>query len=350
VTVIVSGGAGFIGSALVRALVADGERVVTLDKLTYAGNLDNLAPVSSSPHHVFIRADICDRTAMAEALHGYRPRAIYHLAAESHVDRTIDTPATCIETNIVGTATLLEATLGYWRSLDAAGRRCFRFLQVSTDEVYGDLGPTGWFTDQSRYRPSSPYSASKAGADHLARAWHRTYGLPVLVSNCSNNYGPHQFPEKLIPLMVLNGLAGKPLPVYGHGLNIRDWLHVEDHVSALRQIVVMGRVGETYLVGARTEARNIDIVTAICRLLDDRRPDSAPHARLIEYVSDRPGHDTRYAIDPSKIEQELGWRPRYGLAGGLAVTVDWYIANGEWCRRASEVYRQQRLGRPLEVV
>jgi dTDP-glucose 4,6-dehydratase len=348
-TVIVSGGAGFIGSALVRALVAEGERVVTIDKLTYAGNLDNLAPVAGSQQHVFIRADICDRAAMAEVLHDHRPCAIYHLAAESHVDRTIDTPATCIETNIVGTATLLEVTFDYWRALDAAGRQRFRFLQVSTDEVYGDLGPTGRFTDESRYRPSSPYSASKAGADHLVRAWQRTYGLPVLVSNCSNNYGPYQFPEKLVPLMVLNGLAGKPMPVYGHGLNIRDWLHVEDHVSALRQIVAKGRVGETYLVGARTEARNIDIVKAICRLLDDRRPENASHARLIEHVTDRPGHDARYAIDPSKIEQELGWRPRYGLDQGLAATVDWYIANREWCRRASEIYRQQRLGRPLEV-
>jgi dTDP-glucose 4,6-dehydratase len=348
-TVLVTGGAGFIGSALVRALVADGERVVTIDKLTYAGNLDNLAPVSASPNHIFIRGDICDPSAMAAALHDHHPHAVYHLAAESHVDRTIDTPATCVETNVVGTATLLEATLDYWRRLDAGGRGSFRFLQVSTDEVYGDLGPTGRFTDESRYRPSSPYSATKAGADHLVRAWHRTYGLPALVSNCSNNYGPYQFPEKLIPLIVLNGLAGKPMPVYGQGLNIRDWLHVEDHVSALRQIVANGRVGDTYLVGARTEARNIEIVKAICRLLDSRRPEGAPHARLIEYVTDRPGHDARYAIDPGKIEQELGWRPRFALKDGLAATIDWYIANREWCRRASAVYRQQRLGHPLEV-
>jgi dTDP-glucose 4,6-dehydratase len=344
-TVVVTGGAGFIGSALVRALVADGERVVTVDKLTYAGNLDNLAPVLACPNHVFVRADICDRVAMAAVLDEHRPRAVYHLAAESHVDRTIDTPAICVETNIVGTATLLNAALGYWRTLDASSRAGFRFLQVSTDEVYGELGPTGQFNETSRYHPSSPYSASKAGADHLARAWHRTFGLPVLVSNCSNNYGPYQFPEKLIPLMVLNGLAGKQLPVYGRGLNVRDWLHVEDHVAALRRIVAEGRVGETYLIGARAEARNIDLVNSICRLLDARQPNGAPHARLITFVTDRPGHDARYAIDPGKIERELGWRPSFGLDRGLAATVDWYIANQEWCRRASAVYQQERLGR-----
>jgi dTDP-glucose 4,6-dehydratase len=348
-SVVVTGGAGFIGSALVRALFAAGERVVTVDKLTYAGNLDNLAAMLDSPDHVFVRADICDRAAMAEVFAQHRPRAVYHLAAESHVDRTNDSPATCVETNIVGTATLLEAALGYWRTLDAGGRAGFRFLQVSTDEVYGELGPTGQFNDGSRYCPSSPYSASKAGADHLARAWHRTYGLPVLISNCSNNYGPYQFPEKLIPLMVLNGLAGKQLPVYGQGVNIRDWLHVDDHVAALRLIVAKGRVGETYLIGARAEARNIDLVNSICRVLDARRPGAAPHARLITFVADRPGHDTRYAIDPSKIEKELGWRPGYDLGHGLAATIDWYIANQEWCRRASAIYRQERLGRPPEA-
>ncbi len=348
-TVVVTGGAGFIGSALVRALVGNGNRVVTVDKLTYAGNLDNLASVFDDPNHVFVRADICDRAAMAAVFEEHRPRNVYHLAAESHVDRSIDTPATCVQTNIVGTAMLLEAALDYWRTLDAAGRDRFRFLQVSTDEVYGELGPTGRFNEESRYRPSSPYSASKAGADHLARAWHRTYGLPVLVSNCSNNYGPYQFPEKLIPLMVLNGLAGKQLPVYGQGLNIRDWLHVDDHVAALRRIVAKGRVGETYLIGARAEARNIDLVNTICRLLDARQPDGAPHARLVVFVTDRPGHDARYAIDPSKIERELGWRPGYDLGSGLAATVDWYIGNQEWCRRASAVYRQERLGRPVEA-
>ena len=345
-TAVVTGGAGFIGSALVRALVGGGERVVTVDKLTYAGNLDNLAPVADNPDHVFVRADICDRAAIAAVFTGHRPRAVYHLAAESHVDRSIDAPDTCIQTNIVGTATLLDAALGYWRTLDAAARAAFRFLQVSTDEVYGELGPTGQFTSESRYRPSSPYSASKAGADHLAHAWRRTYGLPVLVSNCSNNYGPYQFPEKLIPLTVLNALAGKTLPVYGRGLNIRDWLHVDDHVAALRRIVATGRVGETYLIGARAEARNIDLVHAICRLLDARRPEGAPHARLVAFVADRPGHDERYAIDPGKIESELGWRPGCDLEQGLAATVDWYIANREWCRRASASYRQERLGAP----
>ncbi len=287
--------------------------------------------------------------AIAAALREYRPRIVYHLAAESHVDRTIDTPSACIETNIVGTAVLLETALDYWRSLDAAGRDEFRFLQVSTDEVYGELGAEGQFTPESRYRPSSPYSASKAAADHLARAWHRTYGLPVLISNCSNNYGPFQFPEKLIPLMILNALAGRPLPVYGAGANVRDWLHVDDHVWALRRIATRGQIGETYLIGARAEARNIDIVRMICALLDARRPEGAPHARLITFVPDRPGHDARYAIDPAKTEDELGWRPRYGLEEGLAATVDWYVANHEWCQRATRIYQQQRLGRLPEA-
>jgi dTDP-glucose 4,6-dehydratase len=348
-SVVVTGGAGFIGSALVRALVADGECVVTVDKLTYAGNLDNLAGVLGGGNHAFVRADICDRAAMAAVFDEHHPSAVYHLAAESHVDRAIDTPAACVETNIVGTASLLEAALGYWRRLDAAGRLGFRFLQVSTDEVYGELGPTEQFDEESLYRPSSPYSASKAGADHLARAWRRTYGLPVLISNCSNNYGPYQFPEKLVPLTVLNGLAGKPMPVYGQGANVRDWLHVDDHVAALRRIVAQGRLGETYLIGARAEARNIDMVNAICRLLDARQPDGAPHARLITFVADRPGHDARYAIDPGKIERELGWRPVYGLDRGLAATVDWYIANQDWCRRAGAVYRQERLGQAPEA-
>jgi dTDP-glucose 4,6-dehydratase len=349
-TVVVTGGAGFIGSALVRALVGDGENVVTVDKLTYAGNLDNLASVIDHPNHTFARADICDRAAMAEVFRDFRPRAAYHLAAESHVDRSIDAPAVFIQTNVTGTATLLEAAIDYWRTLSVAGRAQFRFLQISTDEVYGALGATGYFDDTSRYRPNSPYSASKAGADHLARAWFHTYGLPVLVSNCSNNYGPYQFPEKLIPLMVLNALAAKSLPVYGQGLDVRDWLHVEDHVAALRRIVERGRIGETYLIGGRAEARNIDLVRAICRLLDMRRPDSAPHDRLIAFVADRPGHDARYAIDPGKIERELDWRPRHDLDRGLAATVDWYIANQQWCRRASVCYRQQRLGAPASAV
>jgi dTDP-glucose 4,6-dehydratase len=346
-TVIVTGGAGFIGSALVRALIRDGERVVTIDKLTYAGNLDNLAPVGNNANHVFLRADICDRAAMFAAFKEHRPRAVYHLAAESHVDRSIDAPAAFIETNVVGTATLLEAALDHWRSLDAAGRAAFRFLQVSTDEVYGELGETGLFSEASRYQPNSPYSASKAGADHLTRAWYRTYGMPVLVSNCSNNYGPYQFPEKLIPLTVLNAMKGKPLPVYGQGANIRDWLHVDDHAAALRQIVTKGRIGETYLIGARAESRNIDMVHAICALLDERIPTGQPHSRLITFVTDRPGHDSRYAIDPSKIESELGWRPTFDLTNGLAATIDWYIANQEWCQNAGTSYRQERLGTPV---
>lgn len=348
-TVIVTGGAGFIGSALVRALVGDGQHVVTVDKLNYAGNLDNLAAIIANPRHLFIRADICDRAAMAALFSERRPRAVYHLAAESHVDRSIDAPATFVATNLVGTATLLEVALDYWRGLDAASRADFRFLQVSTDEVYGELGPTGHFSEISPYRPNSPYSATKAGADHLARAWYRTYGIPVLISNCSNNYGPHQFPEKLIPLIVLNALAGKPLPVYGEGSNVRDWLHVDDHVAALRRLVERGRAGETYLIGARAEARNIDMVHSICRLLDERFPAARPHAQLITFVTDRPGHDARYAIDPSKIETELSWRPTYTLADGLAATIDWYIANRGWCRRAASAYRQERLGLPAEV-
>jgi dTDP-glucose 4,6-dehydratase len=346
-TVVVTGGAGFIGSALVRSLIGNSERVLTIDKLTYAGNLDNLASVIGHPNHVLVRADICDRAAIVRLLHDYRPHAVYHLAAESHVDRSIDTPAVFIQTNIVGTAILLEAALDYWRTLSAAGRAQFRFLQISTDEVYGELGATGYFQEGSGYHPNSPYSATKAGADHLARAWCHTYGLPVLVSNCSNNYGPYQFPEKLIPLMVLNALAGKQLPVYGKGLNVRDWLHVDDHVAALRCIAEQGRVGETYLIGGRAEARNIDLVHAICQLLDSRRPQGAPHARLISFVTDRPGHDARYAIDPSKIEREFAWRPHHDLARGLAATVDWYIANQQWCQRASLAYRQERLGMPV---
>jgi dTDP-glucose 4,6-dehydratase len=345
-TVVVTGGAGFIGSALVRALIGGGVPVVTVDKLTYAGNIDNLAPVIDDPKHVFVRADICNRVAMAAIFSEHRPETLYHLAAESHVDRSIDTPLAFVATNVLGTATLLEAALDYWRGLDAAGRGKFRFVQVSTDEVYGELAPSGYFDDNSRYRPSSPYSASKAGADHLARAWFRTYGLPVVISSCSNNYGPYQFPEKLIPLTVLNAVAGKALPVYGEGANIRDWLHVDDHVAALRSIAGRGRAGETYLIGARAEMRNIDLVCAICRLLDRRRPEGAPHARLVAFVPDRPGHDARYAIDPSKIERELGWRPSRPFRQGLAATVDWYLANEAWCRRARGSYRQERLGAP----
>jgi dTDP-glucose 4,6-dehydratase len=343
-TVLVTGGAGFIGSALVRSLIKAGERVVTVDKLTYAGNRDNLAEVEGNPHHSFICADISDRVAMRAAFAQHRPDGVYHLAAETHVDRSIDSPAPFIETNVGGTAALLVTALHYWRGLDAAGRAAFRFLHVSTDEVYGELGPTGVFDEQSPYRPSSPYAASKAGADHLARAWYRSYGLPVIVSNCSNNYGPYQFPEKLIPLTVVNALAGKPLPVYGQGTNVRDWLHVSDHAAALMRIAAAGRPGETYLVGARAEMCNIDMVRVLCRLLDARHAEGAPHDRLITFVPDRPGHDARYAIDPGKTERELGWRASIDLESGLAATIDWYIANQDWCGRATAHYRQERLG------
>jgi len=344
VTVLVTGGAGFIGSALVRTLIADGETVVNVDKLTYAGNLDNLAPVSADARHRFVQADICDGRAMAALFREHAPRAVYHLAAESHVDRSIDAAAEFVRTNVGGTCAMLDAALEHWRGLPRAEAQAFRFLHVSTDEVYGELGADGLFGEASPYRPNSPYAASKAGADHLARAWHRTYGLPVIVSNCSNNYGPYQFPEKLLPLTILNAVAGKPLPIYGRGENVRDWLHVDDHVSALRLIAACGRVGETYLIGARAERRNIDLVRQLCDVLDACRPAAAPHARLITFVPDRPGHDTRYAIDPSKLETELGWRPTHGLDQGLRQTVDWYLANAEWCARASGGYGQERLG------
>jgi dTDP-glucose 4,6-dehydratase len=345
-TVVVTGGAGFIGSALVRQLVAAGERVVTIDKLTYAGNLDNLAPVMANAAHTFIQADICDGAAMRAALAAHRPRAIYHLAAESHVDRSIDAPADFVRTNVSGTATLLEAATEYWRALPETARGHFRFLNVSTDEVYGELGPDGLFTEASPYRPNSPYAASKAGADHLARAWHRTFGLPVLVSNCGNNFGPYQFPEKLIPLTILNALEGKRLPIYGRGDQVRDWIHVDDHASALRAVVARGAPGETYLIGARGERRNIDVVRAICSILDGLRPQSPhlPHEKLVQHVTDRPGHDSRYAIDPAKCETELGWKPEHGFVRGLRDTVAWYIENRDWCEKAAQVYSRGRIG------
>jgi dTDP-glucose 4,6-dehydratase len=344
--VFVTGGAGFIGSALVRQLVAAGTEVVTIDKLTYAGNRDNLAPVEGSPRHVFAEADVCDGPAMRRLFAEHRPEAVYHLAAESHVDRSIDAPAAFVETNVVGTATLLDAALEHWRGLDAAATAAFRFLNVSTDEVYGELGASGHFSETSPYRPNSPYAASKAAADHLARAWHRTYGLPVLISNCGNNYGPYQFPEKLVPLTILNALEGKPLPIYGRGLQVRDWIHVDDHAAALRAVVARGRLGETYLIGARGERRNIDLVRALCAVLDELMPGSPhrPHERLMTFVTDRPGHDARYAIDPAKCERELGWRPQVALDRGLRDTVAWYIANREWCARASARYDRGRLG------
>lgn len=327
--ILVTGGAGFIGSAVVRRAVASGHRVVNVDKLTYAANLANVAEVASHPAYAFERADICDRQAMAAIFARHDPDAVMHLAAESHVDRSIDGPAAFIETNITGTCTLLEVARAHWegRPPDAV-----RFHHVSTDEVYGSLGPEGRFCETSPYAPNSPYSASKAAADHLVRAWHETYGLPVVVTNCSNNYGPFHFPEKLIPLTILRALGGREIPVYGRGENVRDWLYVEDHADALITVLTRGRTGETYNIGGNAEARNIDIVRRVCRLLDERRPKSAPHDRLIAFVADRPGHDFRYAIDAGKITRELGWRPAVTLDEGLARTVDWFLANEVWWR------------------
>lgn len=342
-SVVVTGGAGFIGSALVRQLVAAGQHVVTVDKLTYAGNLDNLAPVAGNPAHVFIKADICDGAAMRQVFAAHKPRAVFHLAAESHVDRSIDAPALFVHTNVGGTATLLEAAAEFWRTLPKEGRAAFRFLHVSTDEVYGELGAAGLFSESSPYRPNSPYAASKAGSDHLARAWFRTFGFPVLVSNCGNNFGPYQFPEKLIPLTILNALEGRRLPVYGRGDQVRDWIHVDDHAAALRAVVARGRPGETYLIGARGERRNIEVVRAICAILDDIRP-ATPYEQLIEFVADRPGHDARYAIDPAKCESELGWRPERTFERGLRETVEWYMANRDWCAKATGVYARGRIG------
>lgn len=343
-TSIVTGGAGFIGSALVRRLVADGESVVTVDKLTYAGNIANLTIVADAPNHCFVQADICDADAMRAVFREHRPERVFHLAAESHVDRSIDSAIDFAATNMLGTVVLLEAATGYWRTLAGDAGERFRFLMVSTDEVFGSLGDTGAFDEASPYRPNSPYAASKAGADHLARAWFTTHGLPVLISNCSNNYGPFQFPEKLIPLTILNAIEGRALPVYGTGENVRDWLHVDDHVAALRRIVDRGVPGETYLVGGRCERRNIDIVREICQLLDDRLPGGAPHDRFISFVEDRPGHDSRYAIDPTRVERELDWKPATAFSDGLSGTIDWYLENRAWCDGARTKYGRERLG------
>jgi dTDP-glucose 4,6-dehydratase len=329
---LVTGGAGFIGSAVVRRAVADGIAVVNVDKLTYAANLDNVASVASSPLYAFERADIADAAAMARVFRDHDPDAVMHLAAESHVDRSIDGPLEFVRTNVLGTATLLEAARAHWKALPEARRAAFRFHHVSTDEVYGTLGAEGKFVETTPYAPNSPYSASKAGSDHLARAWGETYGLPVLVTNCSNNYGPFHFPEKLIPVVILNALAGKPIPVYGRGENVRDWLYVEDHAAALLEVLRRGRTGETYNIGGNAEAKNIDIVRAICAILDELRPAGAPRERLIAFVTDRPGHDFRYAIDASKIAGELGWRPSVTLEEGLRRTVAWYLVNEPWWR------------------
>lgn len=345
---LVTGGAGFIGSAVVRHLIRQTpHRVLVVDKLTYAGNRDNLEPVSNDPRLSFLQADIGDAAAMQRAFVDFRPDIVMHLAAESHVDRSIDGPAAFIETNIVGSFVLLQEALRHWRSLAPDEQAGFRFHQISTDEVFGSLGADGLFSESSPYQPNSPYSASKAASDHLARAWHHTYGLPVVLSNCSNNYGPYHFPEKLIPLMILNALEGRELPVYGSGANIRDWLHVEDHARALALIAESGRVGESYNVGGNAERSNLQVVKAICALMDELSPDAGigPHEALIRFVADRPGHDQRYAIDASKIERELGWRPQESFESGLRKTVAWYLENRDWWGRIrSGVYRGERLG------
>lgn len=345
---LITGGAGFIGSALIRHLIRDTTHsVVNIDKLTYAGNLESLRDIAQSPCYAFEHIDICDADALARAFTEHRPDAVMHLAAESHVDRSIDGPAAFIHTNMVGTYTLLEATRHYWIGLETSARDAFRFHHISTDEVYGDLEDSGLlFTESTPYAPSSPYSASKAGSDHLVRAWHRTYGLPVLITNCSNNYGPYHFPEKLIPLMILNALEGKPLPVYGGGQQIRDWLYVEDHARALRCVIERGIPGETYNIGGHNEWKNLDVVHAICALMEELTPsDGIPYRDLITHVGDRPGHDMRYAIDASKIGCELGWAPQETFESGLRKTVQWYLDNPGWCSRVQDgSYQRERLG------
>jgi dTDP-glucose 4,6-dehydratase len=344
---LITGGAGFIGSAVVRKAIGEtNEDVLVLDKLTYAGNLASLAPAAGSPRYSFVRADICDRDAVKAAFAQFRPQAVLHLAAESHVDRSIDGPAAFVETNVMGTFVLLSEALAYWRELKGKAREAFRFLHVSTDEVFGSLGAEGLFREDSPYRPNSPYSASKASADHLARAWRETYGLPTILTNCSNNYGPYHFPEKLIPLAILNAVEGKPLPVYGRGENIRDWLYVDDHAAALLLVARRGAVGQSYNVGGRSERRNIDVVQAICDILDEIRPKAAgSYRQQIAFVADRPGHDQRYAIDCAKIERELGWRPRESFESGLRKTVRWYLDNPDWWGAIrSGAYRGERLG------
>ena len=349
--ILITGGAGFIGSALVRHLIEHTEHdVLNVDKLTYAGNLESLASIATNTRYEFVQADIADQSTISKVLARFQPEAIMHLAAESHVDRSIDGPSAFIQTNIVGTYALLEATRAYWAVLDAPARAAFRFHHISTDEVYGDLhGVDDLFTETTPYAPSSPYSASKAASDHLVRAWHRTYGLPVVVTNCSNNYGPYHFPEKLIPLVILNALEGKPLPVYGDGLQVRDWLYVEDHARALLEVVTRGEVGETYNIGGHNEQKNIDVVRGICALLEELAPDRpagvANYADLITFVKDRPGHDLRYAIDAGKIQRDLGWVPEETFQTGLRKTVRWYLENLEWCRRVQDgSYQRERLG------
>ena len=351
VKILITGGAGFIGSAVIRHIIADTQAsVVNLDKLTYAGNLESLAQVSADPRYRFEQVDICDQAEVERVFAEHQPDAVMHLAAESHVDRSIDGPADFIETNIVGTYTLLEAARQYWQAMDGTRQNAFRFHHVSTDEVYGDLeDPEAFFTENTPYAPSSPYSASKASSDHLVRAWQRTFGLPTVLTNCSNNYGPYHFPEKLIPLMILNALEGKPLPVYGQGEQVRDWLYVEDHARALYKVLTAGNVAETYNIGGHNEKRNIEVVQSLCELLEELAPDKPSgitnYRDLITFVADRPGHDLRYAIDASKIQRELGWVPDESFETGLRKTVEWYLSHLDWCRHVQDgSYRRERLG------
>ena len=346
-TWLVTGGAGFIGGNFVLGAVGDGIKVVNLDALTYAGNLDTLSSLDGDARHTFVQGDIGDRALVTKLLAEHRPDAIVNFAAESHVDRSIDGPAAFVQTNVVGTLALLEAARDYWKGLEGAAKDGFRFLHVSTDEVYGSLGDSGKFSEQTPYAPNSPYSASKAASDHLVRAFHHTYGLPVLTTNCSNNYGPYQFPEKLIPLVIAKAIAGEPLPVYGDGKNVRDWLYVGDHCAAIRAVLARGRVGETYNVGGDAERQNIEVVNVICALLDERRPrdDGKPRNSQIAYVKDRPGHDRRYAIDASKLQNELGWKPAHTFEQGIADTVDWYLDRQPWVQRVLDgSYRLERIG------
>jgi len=348
--IFVTGGAGFIGSAVIRYLINNTfDEVVNIDKLTYAGNLESLASVSDNERYHFEQVDICDASRIDELFAKYKPDGVMHLAAESHVDRSIDGPAAFIETNIIGTYTLLEAARKYWLTLDDAGKTNFRFHHISTDEVYGSLGKEGLFTEESRYEPNSPYSASKASSDHLVRAWHATYGLPIIITNCSNNYGPYQFPEKLIPLMILNAIEGKALPIYGKGDQIRDWLYVDDHARALYKVVTEGAVGETYNIGGHNEKTNLEVVHTLCSILDELVPNHPgginKYSELITHVADRPGHDLRYAIDSTKTKQQLGWIPDETFETGIRKTVEWYLANAEWCQHVKDgSYQGERLG------